>query len=68
MSDDFVQQVSGAVPPGASALFAVIKSMDPVEVAERVRGYGGTVLRTTLRPADAEKVKTIIGAGQQPTA
>ena len=60
VSDDFVKQVGGTVPPGASAVFAVIRSTDPVAVAERFRGYGGTVLRTTLSPAQSEKVKEII--------
>jgi uncharacterized membrane protein len=67
VSDDFVQQVSGTVPPGASALFAVIRSMNPVDVAEQFRGYGGTVLRTTLSPAEADKVKEIIATQHQAT-
>jgi len=67
VSDDFVKQVGGTVPPGASALFAVIRSMDPVAVAEKFRGYGGTVLRTTLSPAQADKVKEIIATRQQAT-
>lgn len=67
VSDDFVRQVGGVVPPGSSALFAVIRSMNPVAVAERFRGYGGTVLRTTLEPKQAAEVGRTIAA-QPPAA
>jgi uncharacterized membrane protein len=65
--DDFVKQVGGAIQPGSSAVFAVIRSMDPQAIAEKFRGYGGTVLRTTLAPEQAAKVERTIAA-QRPTA
>lgn len=61
VSDDFVKEVAGAIPPGASALFAVIESDDPIAVAEKFRGSGGKVLRTRLSSASAQKVQDIIG-------
>jgi uncharacterized membrane protein len=64
--DDFVKQVGGVLKPGDSALFAVIRSMDPQAVAEKFRGYGGTVLRTTLSADQAAKVQRAIAA--QPPA
>jgi uncharacterized membrane protein len=48
ISDDFVKQVGGMVQPGQSAVFVLARTADPVAVAERFRGYGGTVLRSTL--------------------
>ena len=62
ISDDFVQRVGGMVQPGQSAVFILAESDQPVEVAERFRGYGGTVLRTTLRPDRARHVQQIIDA------
>jgi uncharacterized membrane protein len=64
--DDFVKQVAGVIQPGSSAVFAVIRSMDPQTVAEKFRGYGGTVLKTTLAPDQAAKVQRTIAA--QPPA
>jgi uncharacterized membrane protein len=64
--DDFVKQVGGVIQPGSSAVFAVIRSMDPQAVAEKFRGYGGTVLKTTLSPDQAAKVQRTIAA--QPPA
>jgi uncharacterized membrane protein len=60
ISDDFVQQVGGVIQPGDSAVFAVIRAEDPEEIAEHFRGYGGTILRTDLPPAKAEKVQATI--------
>jgi uncharacterized membrane protein len=64
--DDFVKQVGGAIKPGSSAVFAVIRSMDPQAVAEKFRGYGGTVMRTALSPDQAAKVQRTIAS--QPSA
>jgi len=61
--DDFVEQVSGMVQPGTSAVFAVVESdKDPVTIARRFKGYGGTVLRTTLAPTKAARVQKTIAA------
>ena len=61
--EEFVQQVGGMVQPGTSALFAMVRSdEDPVAIARRFRGYGGTVLRTTLSSAKAARVQKTIAA------
>jgi uncharacterized membrane protein len=63
--EEFVQQVGGMVQPGTSAVFAMVRSdKDPVDIAERFRGYGGTVLRTRLSLAQAEQVQKTIAARQ----
>ena len=53
VSDDFVKQVGGMIQPGHSAVFAQVRAADPLAIAERFRGYGGTILKTTL-PANVE--------------
>jgi uncharacterized membrane protein len=63
--EDFVKQVGGMVQPGSSAVFAVIRTGDPVAIAERFRGYGGTVLRTSLTPQQAAKVQQTISSQQR---
>jgi uncharacterized membrane protein len=61
--EEFVQQVGGMVQPGTSALFAMVRSdEDPVVIARRFRGHGGTVLRTTLSSAKAARVQKTIAA------
>jgi uncharacterized membrane protein len=61
ISEDFVTQVGGMVQPGQSALFVLGESDEPAKIAERFRGYGGTILRTTLRPEQAKRVQQVIG-------
>ena len=60
ISDDFVDQVSGMVQPGQSAVFVLARVSDPVAVAERFRGYGGKILRTTLSKASAAKFEQVM--------
>ena len=62
LSEDFVRQVGGMVQPGQSALFVLGQSDNPAKVAENFKGYGGTILRTTLRPEQAKQVQQVIGA------
>jgi len=61
--EDFVKEVGGMVQPGTSAVFAQIEASDPRGVVERFRGSGGTVLRTSIKPAAAKKLQETIGAG-----
>ena len=62
ISDDFVEEVGGMIQPGDSAVFALLSTTDPQEVADHFRRYGGTVLRTTLDPAVADTVQRTIRA------
>ncbi len=62
ISDDFVKDVGGMIKPGDSAVFAVIGGGNAEQMAEKFRGYGGTILRTTLSPRVAERVQETIRA------
>ena len=57
VSDDFVKEVGGMIQPGDSALFAILRGANPETVAENFRGYGGTILKTSLSPRVAERVQ-----------
>jgi uncharacterized membrane protein len=58
--DDFVQQVGAMVQPGDSAVYALLRSANPNVVAERFRGYGGTILSTTLSRDQQKKVENVL--------
>jgi len=62
ISDDFVQRVGAMVQPGDSAIFALLRAIDPELVAAQFRGYGGTILRTTLSEAQRAKVEQTLHA------
>jgi len=57
ISEEFVKQVGGVLQPGQSALFALVHAADPDVVAEQFRGYGGTILRTSLKPSETKKLQ-----------
>ncbi len=62
ISDEFVQRVSTMVQPGDSAIFALLRTIDPDVVAAQFRGYGGTILRTTLTPLQQARVEATLNA------
>lgn len=59
--DDFVKQVGAMVQPGDSAVFALLRTANPDIVADRFRGYGGTILSTTLSRDQQAKVEKVLG-------
>jgi uncharacterized membrane protein len=58
--EDFVRAVGGMVQSGDSAIFALLRTSDPAYVAEQFRGYGGTVLQSTLTKEQADKVQAVL--------
>jgi len=58
--DDFVQRVGTMVQPGDSAIYAILRVGSPDVVADRFRGYGGTILRTTLSRDQQLKVEKVL--------
>ena len=62
ISDDFVDRVGTLIQPGDSAIFAILRVGNPDIVADQFRGYGGTVLGTTLSREQQAKVDKVLGA------
>ena len=62
ISEDFVQRVGTMVQPGDSAIFALLRSIDPDLVAAQFKGYGGTILRTTLNAYQQARVEETLHA------
>jgi uncharacterized membrane protein len=60
ISREFVEEVGELVQPGDSAIYAILRVADPVVVADEFRGYGGTILRTTLSREQQKKVEAVL--------
>src|SRR5262245_44648905 len=60
ISEDFVQRVGSMVQPGDSAIFALLRTLDPDLVAAQFKGFGGTILRTTLDAGQRAKVEATL--------
>jgi len=64
ISPQFVTEVGNLIEPGDSAIFVLVRSANPDFVAEQFRGYGGTVLRTSLTKAQSDKVQALLDSGK----
>jgi uncharacterized membrane protein len=58
--NDFVKQVGGMIQPGDSAVYALLRTANPDTVADQFRGYGGTILSTTLSRDQQTKVERVL--------
>jgi uncharacterized membrane protein len=67
ISEDFISEVGALVQPGDSAIFVLVRRADPAYVADQFRGFGGTVLRSTLTQEQTERVQAVLD-GKKPTA
>jgi len=60
IAEDFAKSVGGMIQPRDSAILALLRTVDPMEVAEEFRGYGGTILQTSLTNEQSAKVQAIL--------
>jgi uncharacterized membrane protein len=58
--EDFVQEVSALIQPGDSAIYAILRVGNPDIVADHFKGYGGTILRTTLSTEQEARVEKVL--------
>ena len=58
--DDFVKQVGAMIQPGDSAVYAILRTANPDVVMNQFRGYGGTILSTTLTRDQQKKVESVL--------
>ena len=65
IGDDFVKEVEGLMKPGTSALFVLDDEGDMDVILHKIRGLGGTVLKTNV---DVEHTKLIQSTLAAPSA
>jgi uncharacterized membrane protein len=54
---EFQDQVRDQVQPGTSALFMIIEKATPDKAIDALKGYGGTVIKTSLSDEDTKKLQ-----------
>jgi len=60
INDGFVREVGALVQPGDSAIFARLETAYPDVLAAQFKGYGGTVLRSSLTPEQAARLQNYL--------
>jgi uncharacterized membrane protein len=63
ISDDFVREVEGMMKPGTSALFVLDAEGDMDVILARIRGLGGTVLKTNVDVKRAKLIQATLSGG-----
>jgi uncharacterized membrane protein len=59
---EFQDQVRAMLKPGTSALFLVVEKVTPDRAVERLKQYGGTVLKTSLSEDAESKLQAELAA------
>jgi uncharacterized membrane protein len=61
VSDDFVKELGAKIPPGGAALIALGRAGARDKVIERIRGYGGEIIQTSLDDEDEAQLRSALG-------
>jgi len=62
INDKFMKDLAGAMKPGSSTLFVLVRKATPDRVLDELKGTGGTVLRTSLSHEDEAKLQAALNA------
>jgi uncharacterized membrane protein len=67
--DDYIRKIGGTIEPGTSALFVLVRKVNPDKVLPELSKYQGTVLRTSLTNEQENRLKEALNcASLQGTA
>ena len=64
ITDDFVREIEAMMRPGTSALFVLDHEGDMEVILHRIRGLGGTVLKTNVDVARAKLIQGTLSAAR----
>jgi uncharacterized membrane protein len=68
IDDGMMRSLSQQLQPGTSALFVLVRRVTADKVLDEVRGFGGTVLQTSLSHEQEARLKEALARGQsEPT-
>ena len=65
IDDNFMKKIAGELEPGHSALFVLVRKATPDKVLEEIKGYGGTVLQTSLTHEQEAKLQAALNEAKQ---
>ena len=60
IDDGLIREIAATLQPGTSALFLLVRKAQPEKVIAELEGIDGRIIRSSLSPADEEKLQTAI--------
>ncbi|MCG6894756.1 MAG: DUF1269 domain-containing protein [Desulfobacteraceae bacterium] len=60
IDDKFMKELGQTLKPGCSALFVLVRKSTPDKVLERLKGFGGAVLKTSLSKDREEELQRVL--------
>jgi uncharacterized membrane protein len=68
IDENFVREAEALMKPGTSALFILDAEGDMNVILHKIRGLGGTVLKTNVDPERAKLIQSTLAASADPSA
>ena len=65
IDDGFMKQLAQTIKPGTAALCVLVRRATPDKVLAEIKGFGGTVLKTSLSHEDEAKLQAALSAPQR---
>jgi uncharacterized membrane protein len=64
IDDKFVKQLAETLKPGSAALCVLVRRATPDKVLEEIKGFGGTVIKTSLSHDDEAKLQAALSSAK----
>jgi uncharacterized membrane protein len=65
IDDNFMKELGKSLQPASSALFVLVRQSTPDKVLERLHGFGGKVLKTSLTKDKEEELQQALSGEEQ---
>lgn len=67
IDDDFIKSLGNTIPNNSSALFILVRKVQPEKVLSELSGLRGRVLKTSLSPEQEQKLQAALMDAQTPS-
>jgi len=64
INDQFLKQLAQTLKPGTAALCVLVRRATPDKVLEEIKGFGGTVIKTSLSHDDEAKLQAALSSAK----
>ena len=64
IDDKFLKQLAQTLKPGTAALCVLVRRSTPDKVLEEIKGFGGTVIKTSLSHDDEVKLQAALSSAK----